>query len=121
MANKTIRTHFTDREMDCRCGCQKTVAPELLVRIEALRALLDKPLTVTSGARCETHNRSIGGALHSWHLNGLAVDIACTDSNLRIDILRNAGKLGFNGIGIAKNFIHLDLRPESEMVCFLYD
>ena len=121
MSNKTIRTHFTDREMDCSCGCQKTVAPELLVSVEALRALLDKPLTVTSGARCEKHNRAIGGAPHSRHLNGLAVDIACPDSSLRIDIIRNAGKLGFNGIGIAKTFIHLDLRPESEKVCFLYE
>lgn len=121
MANKTIRTHFTDREMDCSCGCQKTVAPELLVRLEALRALIDKPLSVTSGARCETHNREVKGKQHSWHLKGLAVDIACKDSSLRIDIVRNAGKLGFNGIGIAKNFIHLDLRPDSEEVCFLYN
>ena len=121
MANKTIRTHFTDKEMDCSCGCEKTVAPELLVRLEALRALIDKPLSVTSGARCETHNREVGGKPHSWHLKGLAADIACAESNLRIDIVRNAGKLGFNGIGIAKNFIHLDLRPESEEVCFLYD
>jgi len=121
MTNKIIRTHFTDKEMDCGCGCEKTVAPELLVRLEALRALLDKPLPVTSGARCETHNREVGGRPHSWHLKGLAVDIACRDSSLRIDILRNAGKLGFNGIGIAKNFIHLDLRTDSEEVCFLYE
>jgi len=121
MSNKMIRTHFTDREMDCRCGCQKTVAPELLVRLEVLRALIDKPLSVTSGARCETHNREVGGKQHSWHLKGLAVDIACPDSNLRIDIVRNAGKLGFNGIGIAKTFVHLDLRPETKDVCFLYD
>ena len=121
MSNKTIRTHFTDREMDCGCGCQKTVAPELLVRLEALRALIEKSLTITSGARCEKHNRAIGGATHSWHLNGLAVDIACTDSKLRIDILRNAGKLGFNGIGIAKTFIHLELRPVENGCCFLYN
>ena len=107
--------------MDCGCGCEKTVAPELLVRLEALRALLDNPLPVTSGARCEKHNREVGGRPHSWHLKGLAVDIACKDSSLRIDIVRSAGKLGFNGIGIAMKFIHLDLRPDSEAVCFLYD
>lgn len=121
MANKTIRTHFTDKEMDCGCGCEKTVVPELLMRLEALRVLLDRPLPVTSGARCESHNREVGGKQRSLHLKGLAVDIACTDSNLRVAIIRNAGKLGFNGIGIAKTFVHLDLRPESEAVCFLYD
>ena len=121
MANKIIRTHFTDREMDCRCGCQKTVAPELLVRIEALRALIDKPLSVTSGARCEKHNRAIGGALHSWHLQGLAVDISCVDSDLRCEIIHLAALLGFNGIGIAKTFIHLDLRPVDNGQCWLYN
>ncbi len=121
MTNKIVRTHFSDKEVDCGCGCKKTVAPELLARLEALRALVDRPLPVTSGARCTTHNREVGGKQHSWHLKGLAVDIACSDGNMRVDILRNAGKLGFNGIGIAKTFIHLDLRPESETVCFLYD
>ena len=121
MTNKIIRTHFTDKEMDCGCGCEKTVAPELLVQLESLRALIDKPLPVTSGARCITHNQEVGGKQNSWHLKGLAVDIACTESKLRIEIIRNAGKLGFNGIGIAKTFIHLDLRPETESVCFLYD
>jgi hypothetical protein len=29
--------------------------------------------------------------------------------------------LGFNGIGIAKNFIHLDLRPADNGRCFLYN
>lgn len=121
MTNKIIRTHFTDKEMDCGCGCEKTVAPELLVQLEALRALIAKPLPVTSGARCATHNHEVGGKQNSWHLKGMAVDISCADSNLRMDIIRNAGKLGFNGIGIAKTFIHLDLRPETEAVCFLYD
>ncbi len=121
MKNKVIRTHFTDKEMDCGCGCKKTVAPELLVRLEALRALIDKPLSVTSGARCETYNRKVRGKPRSWHLKGLAADIACSDSKLRMEIVRNASNLGFNGIGPAKTFVHLDLRPESEERCFLYD
>jgi len=121
MANKIIRTHFSDKEMDCGCGCGKTVAPELLVHLEALRALIDKPLSVTSGARCETHNREVGGKQHSWHLKGLAVDISCVDSDLRCEIIRLAALLGFNGIGIARTFIHLDLRPADSGCCFLYN
>ena len=121
MASKTIRTHFTDNELDCNCGCGKTVDPELLTRLEALRRMLGQPLIVTSGARCATHNRKVGGKPASWHLKGLAVDISCNDSKLRCEIIQTATLLGFNGIGIAKNFIHLDLRPETEEVCFLYD
>ena len=121
MANKIINTHFSDREMDCNCGCQKTVSPELLVRLEALRRMLDQPLPVTSGARCEAHNREVGGFPKSWHLQGLAVDIACNGSQLRAEIIRLAVLLDFNGIGVAKNFIHLDLRPADVRRCFLYD
>ena len=121
MANKIINTHFSDREMDCQCGCQKTVSPELLVRLEALRSMIDRPLSVTSGARCETHNRESGGKPGSWHLKGLAVDISCVDSEFRGEIIRLAGLLAFNGIGVAKTFIHLDLRPVEEKRCFLYD
>jgi len=121
MANKTIRTHFTDKEMDCNCGCGKTVDPELLTRLEALRRMLGQPLIVTSGARCETHNREVGGKPASWHLKGMAVDISCVDSDLRCEIIRLAALLGFNGIGIAKTFIHLDLRPADNGRCFLYN
>jgi len=120
MANKTIFTHFSDREMDCHCGCGKTVSPELLVRLEALRGMLDRPLPVNSGARCETYNRQVKGKLNSLHLKGLAVDLACRDGVLRSLIVRAAVALGFNGIGIAETFVHIDLRPESERVLFLY-
>ena len=94
---------------------------KLLVRLEALRSLIDRPLSVTSGARCETHNRESGGKPGSWHLKGLAVDISCVDDEFRGEIIRLAGLLGFNGIGVAKTFIHLDLRPADEKRCFLYD
>ena len=120
MSNKIINTHFSDKELDCHCGCGKTVAPELLVRLEALRALLGKPLPVTSGARCETHNRAVGGKQHSWHLKGLAVDIACEDGRLREEIIRTAAMLGFHGLGVADRFIHLDLRSLEQGNVWLY-
>jgi len=120
MANKTIATHFSDRELDCHCGCGKTVVPELLVKLEALRGLLGRSLPVNSGARCETYNRQVKGKLNSLHLKGLAVDLACRDGVLRSLIVRAAVALGFNGIGIAETFVHIDLRPESERVLFLY-
>jgi len=120
MGNKTIITHFSDREMDCRCGCGKTVAPELLLRLEAMRELLSRPLPVNSGARCVAYNRQMKGEPNSLHLQGLAVDLACSDSILRSQIVRAAIALGFNGIGIAESFVHIDLRPVAKQVCFFY-
>jgi hypothetical protein len=103
MANKIINTHFSDRELDCRCGCGKTVVPELLVRLEALREKLGRPVSINSGARCETYNRQVRGEKNSWHLKGLAADIACSDSISRSQVIRAAIELGFNGIGIAES------------------
>lgn len=119
--NKTIETHFTDKELNCGCGCGKTVAPVFLLFLEALRYGVGSPLPITSGARCELHNRIEGGADGSIHLLGLAGDIRCTDSTLRFKIISEAVKLGARGIGInfKKHFIHIDLRV-SKLVFFEY-
>ena len=120
MAYKTIKTHFSDRELDCHDGCGKTVSPELLVRLEALRRMINRPLPVTSGARCEAYNRKVGGKPHSWHLKGLAADIACEDGHLREEIIRTAAMLGFHGMGVADRFVHLDLRSVESGNVWLY-
>ena len=116
----TIETHFTEAELSCRCGCGKMVEEDLLVRLEALRRIVNRPLIITSGARCEEYNRKIGGKPKSWHLHGLAVDVACTNTWDRFALIHAAQQLGFNGIGIAENFIHLDLRPVDVGRVWLY-
>lgn len=115
-----ISEHFTDLELNCKCGCGKTVDPALLNLLEGMRFEYGKPLAVTSGARCEEHNRKEGGKPGSLHLKGLAADIVCNDSASRYQLIRLAYELGFSGIGIAKTFIHLDLRPADTAMCFLY-
>ncbi len=116
----TIKSHFSESEMQCRCGCGKTVSSRLLTMLETLRIIVGFPLMVTSGARCEQHNRDEKGYPNSWHLPGDAVDIVCTNSFKRYKIIYNAIMLGFTGIGIHDKFIHLDLRPMDECRCFLY-
>ena len=45
----------------------------------------------------------------SSHLNGTAVDISCTTSRERWDIINGLVSAGFNRIGVAKTFIHADV------------
>lgn len=45
--------------------------------LEPLRRRLDKPVVVNSGFRSKKTNASVGGAMGSYHLLGLAVDIHC--------------------------------------------
>jgi uncharacterized protein YcbK (DUF882 family) len=114
-----ISEHFTEAELNCHCGCGKTVDPNLLQKLEEMRVILGKPIVVNSGARCEEYNRKEGGKPGSMHLKGLAVDIHCNDSAFRHELIGIAYELEFTGIGIAKTFTHLDLRPVPS-VCFLY-
>jgi uncharacterized protein YcbK (DUF882 family) len=53
---------------------------KLLDKLNEIRGVWGKPLTVTSGARCVAYNQSlrdrgIPAALHSNHTKGIAVDI----------------------------------------------
>ena len=89
----------------------------LIEKLQIVRDIIDKPMTITSGVRCESFNASIKGSLVSSHMPnedgmGLAVDIACTTSKARYEMVDVAIKF-FRRIGIAGehsgNFIHLDV------------
>ena len=110
---------FKEEEFMCPCCGKMAMNKELIYRLEALRGLVNKPIIVTSGYRCEKHNLDVGGSKNSFHLRGEAVDIKCIDSLDRFLHLRYAFICGFNGIGISKNFLHLDIRDEIP-VTFLY-
>lgn len=105
-----IPAHFTTDELHCPCGCGMRVVPKLVVTLEALRELCGFPLKINSGARCEVHNKKIGGRPKSKHLKGIAADIAIKDAKQGRVIIHHAEKLGFMGIGTANTFIHVDLR-----------
>lgn len=46
----------------------------LAENLEAIRKLLRVPMTITSGYRCPTLNKLVGGAANSDHMQGLAAD-----------------------------------------------
>ncbi len=48
-----------------------------LEALERIEALTGKPIYVTSGYRCSTLNREIGGSVSSQHCRGEAADIEC--------------------------------------------
>tara|TARA_B100000519_G_C14181306_1_gene408653 strand:- start:677 stop:1084 length:408 start_codon:yes stop_codon:yes gene_type:complete len=66
------------------------------------------PFKINSAYRSEKHNQRVGGKKNSSHLVGKAADISCTDSRSRWIIISALQKAGFNRIGIAKSFIHVD-------------
>lgn len=102
------KNYFSRKEEACRCcGCGGLV-PDFRDKLNEARELAGIPFILTSAFRCEKHNQEVGGSVTSPHLAGLAVDIKCTDAWSRFKILSALLEVGFQRIGIGRNFIHVD-------------
>ena len=93
------------------------LSPDLLVRLNHLRMVINKPIYINSGFRCKKENERVGGVQGSYHLQGMAVDIYVKDF-LLYDLLMYAQEIGFSGIGFyeKENFLHLDVRSGEKRI-----
>ena len=109
-----FRPYFQKSEFDCKCGCGTNHVHWLFLKmLNQAREMANMPFVITSGCRCEKHNKAIGGKPNSSHLSTVdkecfAADIRCRNSYERALIIKSAVLAGFNRIGIGKDFIHLD-------------
>lgn len=104
-----ISPHFKLKEFACPCCQRVKLSSQLLDALEALRVKIGAAIIIHSGYRCASHNWQVGGEEKSYHLQGLAVDIAVKGHSPE-KLAELGEKLGFSGIGIYQNFVHLDLR-----------
>ena len=89
--------------------------------LDAVRKKFGKPIKINSGYRTVARNKKIGGVADSSHLKGLAADISCSNSVDRFKLLNLLLEVGFNRIGIAKSFIHVDIdKNKSQNVIWGY-
>ncbi len=104
--------NFSPAEIACRGTGQLKLHPEALDRLQALRDALGKPLIVRSAYRSPEHNRAVGGAPRSKHLDGAAFDIAMANHDPEA-FEAAARAVGFQGFGFypRSGFIHIDLGP----------
>ena len=112
---KKVSEHFTIDEVKCKCGCGFCeINNELLRKLEILRRKMERPIIIESWCRCPMHNKEVGGAERSSHLEGEAVDIRCSGSRTRFLIIKYALESGFTRIGTYKNrkIIHLDVSKD---------
>lgn len=105
-----------DKKLLCTCGhtnCDKrSVSQFTLDRLQLVRELVKRPLTVTSGGRCPNHPSEIHRAKPADHQKGIGVDIRVTGGTERGQLVKVAMQSGFNAIGVAKNFVHLGYRED---------
>jgi zinc D-Ala-D-Ala carboxypeptidase len=86
----------------------------LLDKLDLARDICGFPLIINSGYRSIEHNKKVGGVANSSHLLGLAVDIHCTDSRKRFMLLDALLVAGFDRVGLAATYIHVDVDPEKK-------
>lgn len=118
-----LSKNFTREEFDCKDGTDVPVEllpnlERLVIQLQILRDLLKEPVRVISGYRTESHNKAIGGAVHSQHLLAKAADITIkskTSFELKdfIEKQIKKGVLHFGGIGLYPGFVHVDIRDGS--------
>lgn len=74
-----VSPHFSRSEFACHCGCGFTaVDVELLGVLEDVRNHFNAPVTLDCACRCPPHNKAVGGAAKSQHMQGIAADIKVT-------------------------------------------
>ena len=110
-----------DKRFECPCCGENWIDIRLERLVRHIEERAGEKLVITSGYRCEKHNRKVGGSDKSSHLKGLAVDIGIDRSRLRCRVIGAAIRLGFHRIGVGKAFVHLDIdRQKDARVIWLY-
>ena len=104
--------NFSPTEIACRGTGQLKLHPEALDKLQALRDRLGKPLILRSAYRSLEHNRAVGGAKASKHMDGTAFDVAMSNHDPAAfeAAAREVGFLGF-GYYPRSGFMHIDLGP----------
>jgi len=83
--------------------------------LQVLREYFDAPIIINSGYRSPSHNKSIGGAKYSQHLQGKASDIVVKgytpyEVYEAIEYLISEGEMKQGGLSQYNTFVHYDVR-----------
>jgi uncharacterized protein YcbK (DUF882 family) len=107
-----LSENFDSSEFKCKCCGESRMNPKLIELLQAIREKLGKSISITSGYRCQNHNKKVGGALHSQHCLGNAADIQVAGMTAHEvhDYLASHFNQRCKGLGKYPNFTHIDVR-----------
>lgn len=102
--------YFTVKEMACKhCGAEG-MDPFFMEVLETIRRDVGFAMPVTSGYRCPEHPDEKKKKKPGAHAHGYAADIQAQLGPDKFTIIASAIQHGIVGIGVARNFVHLDIR-----------
>jgi uncharacterized protein YcbK (DUF882 family) len=102
--------YFNLEEFACKETGENFIKPEFVERLDMLRGVCGFAFKINSGYRSPEHSAEKDKDEPGTHTEGIAADIAVTNGWQRFVIVSKAIEHGFNGIGVGKDFVHLDDR-----------
>ena len=108
--------YFSKDEFDCQVTGNNEMKDEFIHKLDELREACGFPFVISSGYRDPSHPIEARKAKAGTHAQGIAADIAVSGGAERYKIVSEAMRLGFTGIGVAKTFIHVDIRETTPVV-----
>jgi uncharacterized protein YcbK (DUF882 family) len=113
--NQQLSAHFRRHEFACPCCGVDCVQVRLVQALEKLREKCGGwPVHITSGCRCSSWNKRVGGIPGSQHLKGRAADIIVQGLE-PVEVAQIAEMITefrHGGIGVYENFVHVDVRTD---------
>jgi len=116
--------YFTEEELQCPSGKVVKLAEGFGQKLDELRDVLNRPMSLTSACRTSAHinwllDRGYPASTNSFHLidnpkhgtDTCAVDVAVPDSVYRKELIGLALDEGWT-VGVAKSFVHIDRRSD---------
>mgnify|MGYP005997352067 FL=1 len=102
--------YFKISEFDCQETGENNMDEVFLSMLDILREKCDFPFIINSGYRSVNHSIERKKKTLGTHTKGIAADIKVANGMQRRKIVNNAIALGFNGVGVHDNFVHVDMR-----------
>ena len=104
------------------------VAAKTAIRLERVRAILQRPIQVSSWYRCPELNKAVGSGASSQHIKGEAVDFKCPQTASLVDvcnlIVAHADYIEFDQLILEHNWIHISFailsgKPRKQVLSLL--
>jgi zinc D-Ala-D-Ala carboxypeptidase len=108
--------YFRIEEFNCQETGENEMQAEFIHKLDELRKACGFPFRITSGYRSPNHSIEKRKSKAGTHAQGIACDIAVSGGAQRYKIVSEAMRLGFTGVGVAKTFIHVDIRETTPVV-----
>lgn len=108
--------YFRLEEFDCTHTNRNEMDEAFLEKLDELREKCGFPFKITSGYRDPSHPVEARKNFPGTHTHGIAADIAVSNGKDRMNLVHEALKMGFGGIGVARSFVHVDTRDTTPVM-----